>query len=166
MTTIAYRGGVMASDSMLSQADHDNGYIVGSVNKIYTLSDGSLLGLSGDAEAGDVILALESVKGRDPMAADLMYVGADCEGILVRPDGRTFWLDTSESVESETGESENGYAALTLFIDDFAAIGSGKWIAYGAMEHGATAEQAIECACRRHCFSRGPVQVHRLIPEA
>ncbi len=152
MTTIAYRAGLMASDSMLSESDADNGFVVGCVNKLYTLPDGSLLGLSGDAEADDVIEALAQVTDRDPVAADLAHVDAECEGILVKPDGRTFWLSTAEE----------GYAAMSLFIDKFAAVGTGKWIAYGAMEFGASAEQAVECACRRHCFSRGPVQSKRL----
>ncbi len=142
----------MASDSMLSESDESNGFVVGNVEKIYTLTDGSLLGLSGDAEASDVIAALEAVVDRDPVAADLVAVDAESEGLLVKPDGRTFWLNTSEE----------GYVALSLFSDDFAAIGSGKWIAYGAMEFGASAAEAVECACRRHCFSRGPVQIRQL----
>ncbi len=154
MTTIAYRAGTLASDSMLSCSDEDNGYIVGCVEKIFTLSDGSLLGLSGDADAFDVIAALEGAVDRDPIANDLVNVGAECEGILVRPDGRTFWLDTAEE----------GYVSLSEFTDEFAAIGSGKLFAYGAMEFGATAAQAVECACRRHCFSRGPVQIKHLRP--
>lgn len=148
MTTVAFRDGIMAADSCLSEVDgEDNNTIfVGDVQKIYRLNDGSLIGMSGDAE-GQCVLnllndkAIAETKMADALAS-LIHVRS-C--LLVRPSGQMIWVSTGEDS-----------AAYTPFQDRFAAVGTGKQLAYGAMERDATALQAVVAASRRHAYTRAP----------
>lgn len=145
MTTIAYRDKMMAADSCLSSGEESMRY-VGDVVKIFRLKDGSLFGASGDGECQAIINVLESGIPDHEIAATLAAeVQLECECILVRPDGRTFWIVTGD-----------GYGEFTNFNDKFCACGTGQDFAYGAMEHGATALEAVQCAAKRHNFTRGP----------
>ena len=49
---------------------------------------------------------------------------------------------------------------------DYHIEGCGEEIAAGALEAGATAEEAVGIACRLHAYCGGPVQVERLKVEA
>lgn len=149
MTTIAYRDRIMASDSCLTEGDEkENVRYIGEVDKLYRMPDGGILGLSGDAEASDVIAILARNEPCQRIVNRLAKVGCECEGLLVRPNGRMFWIAT-----------DNGdFAEFYEFRDRFAAVGSGKDWAYGAMEGhpDVSALQAVEAAARRHAFTRGP----------
>lgn len=46
--------------------------------------------------------------------------------------------------------------------DEYLAIGSGAAYAVGAMDAGATVEEAVKIACRRDCNTSEPVQVERI----
>lgn len=54
------------------------------------------------------------------------------------------------------------YLNVETLEDEFFAIGSGSEVAMGAMAHGASAEEAIEIACRLNPGTGGPVRVERL----
>lgn len=157
MTTIAYRNGWMAADSMLTQGDENNTIYVGDVDKIIRLDDGSLLGLSGDAEGQHVVNVLNDKRiGRKHIAASLAEIDSEVNALLVRPDGTMWWVATN-------GE---GYAEYYQFRDRFAAIGTGKELAYGAMEvrDDVTALEAVQAAARRHAFTAGPFTAVELNP--
>lgn len=152
MTTIAFRDGLMASDSCLVCEDKaGNARYTGLVDKIYALKDGSLLGMSGDAEGQPVIDILESGATNEEMVGLLAEVDCVCECLLVRTDGKMFHLSVGEE-----------WAEFIEFRDKFAAVGTGRDFAYGAMECDATALQAVQAASRRHPFTRPPFVVMTL----
>lgn len=155
MTTIAYRFGLMAADSCLTEGDEHNTRYVGHVDKIFRLKDGSLFGGSGDAECQAIINILQSRAPDEKKAGLLAQVDCECECLLVRPDGRMFWIAT-----------DTDYGEFTEFRDEFAAVGSGKDWAYGAMEvrPDVTALEAVQAASRRHAFSRAPFMTMELNP--
>lgn len=144
MTTVAFRDGIMAGDSCLSTGD-DSVIYVGNVDKVFRLKDGSLFSASGDAECQPIINVLESGIQDSAIPGALAELKSESECMMVRPDGRLYWICVSE-----------GYGEFTEFKDEFCAIGTGKDFAYGAMEWGASALDAVICASRRHAFTRGP----------
>lgn len=138
MTVIAYKDGLLASDSAISS---DIVYIA-SMKKVIRTSAGWLVGGCGDvvhvvrflswAEAGF------KARSRPPPSEDFA-------GMAIAPDG-----------------------SLSLFEKDmmafpvsapFLAIGSGADLALGAMAHGASAAQAVEIAIQFCHGCKGPVQV-------
>lgn len=50
----------------------------------------------------------------------------------------------------------------TLILDDYAAVGSGGAFAIGALDAGATVEQALDIACQRDSSTSHPVHVVKL----
>jgi 20S proteasome alpha/beta subunit len=143
----------MATDSCLTEEVGDKHcFYAGDVQKIYRLKDKSLLGMSGDADAQAVMNLLEDDSIPDHKMTDALasLTGYECSCLLVRQSGQMFWVSTEEDS-----------AAFTPFSDEFAAVGSGKQFAYGAMEFGATALEAVVAASRRDSFTRGPfIEVH------
>lgn len=144
MTTVAYRDNIMAGDSCLSTGDENTIY-VGDVDKVFRLKDGSLFAASGDSECQQIMRVLESGAKDHKIPGLLAKIKSESECMLVRPDGRMYWIVV-----------DDGYGEFTEFKDQFCAIGSGKDFAYGAMEAGASALEAVRCASRRHAFTRGP----------
>lgn len=140
MTTIAYRAGVMAGDTALT----DRGVYCGQYRKIYRSDDGKLLGVCGClgtvADLRDWFIA--GAEGDPPTFKD-----EDSEGLLVHPNGRAEWL---------------GPQRKRIDIDGpFHAIGSGFQLAMGALHAGATAARALEIACELDIRTRGPVTILR-----
>lgn len=137
MTTVAYRDGWMVADSQISE-----GAMKYRAAKIERLADGRLVGMAGSWGG--------CIKLRD-------WVAAGCPD----DDEPTEINDATLLVASERG--------LCLFdsdlvpfpiLDAFAAVGSGAQYAVGAMEAGATAEDAVLIACRRDPGSSFPI--HKL----
>lgn len=140
MTTIAYRDGVMCSDS--NTFVHD-GYcrMPGKVQKIHRLDDGSLMGHAGawrDAHA--LKLWLMDQKGEPPDTKDVT-------ALVVKPDRRVLIID---------GTAQRYVEA------PFYAIGSGAQTALGAMYAGADAVEAVRIAALVDCFTGGEIQVEKL----
>ncbi len=133
MTTIAYKDGILAVDSAVTC----DGRWEGNCKK-WLKCDGAVAALSGQA----------TVLG-------CLRIGVDRDGY---PD-----FDMSKLHESELLlVSRAGIFCVTkvgfLKIEaPFAAVGSGAAIAYGAMEAGATAEKAVEIACKYDNATRGPI---------
>jgi ATP-dependent protease HslVU (ClpYQ) peptidase subunit len=136
MTTIAYRDGVLASDGRTS-----SGNVVLSDNekKIMRLSDGALFALAGDvAYTGPMLEALED-------DAELPKADGAFTAVIVETNGAL-----------RIYEGAGGFMAI---VEPFAAFGSGAAVAYGAMEMGASAEEAVRIATRRDTYSGGAIQV-------
>lgn len=143
MTTIAYRDGVLAADGRST-----SGHLIvnDKTTKIHRLSDGVLFALAGnDAYEAPMLYALE--EGGPLPAYDFDNDGGFI-AVLVEVDGTL-----------KTYEGEGDFSYVT---DQFAAFGSGADFAYGAMEMGATAERAVQVACRRDKNSGGVV--HSAVP--
>ncbi|WP_426269167.1 hypothetical protein ACN9MB_13150 [Dyella kyungheensis] len=145
MSTIAYRSGVMASDSRAYGGSWRAS--PGTKAKIHRLDDGSLVGITsaivGMPEKYIAWLRAggrpEAWHGSDP----------DCRVLMVKPDG-TLWVGMDSLHFSGPIDSE------------FYAIGSGDDFALGAMAMSADAARAIEIACQFDPHSGGPVQVQTL----
>jgi len=139
MTTIAYRNGILAADSMITAGSR----IVTSTNatKIVRLSDGRLFGHCGQMRHMKPLVAY--LEGKSERYPDMEK---DATAIVVHPDGR---------VELHFGRHPD-----EAFAEDaeFYAIGSGSELALGAMAVGATSIEAVHAAIRFDTCSGGDVK--------
>jgi ATP-dependent protease HslVU (ClpYQ) peptidase subunit len=138
VTTIAYRDGLLAADGRSSSGST---ILTDNAKKIIRLSDGALFALAGDvAYTGPMLGALED---------DVEFPKADgaFTAVIVETNGAL-----------RVYEGAGGFMAVE---EPFAAFGSGAEVAYGAMEMGASAEEAVRAAMRRDTYSGGAIQVER-----
>lgn len=150
MTTIAYRDGVLASDSRATI----NGYVRPQRDvKLFRRGDGGVAAMTG--ESGGCFRLLKWIDG--DRAKD--QPDGDFRVILLHVDGR---LEVFEGGGSYPLECE------------FNAWGSGMSAALGALHMGATAGQAVEAAILVDSLSGGDVvemraeargQLKRLVPR-
>jgi ATP-dependent protease HslVU (ClpYQ) peptidase subunit len=143
MTTIATDGRSMAGDGLatLNHAIVSQNHV-----KVVRLSDGSLFGATGDTgQIKRVAAWLED--GADPGAYphDLK----EAVVLVLRPDGKIYTLD----------ELSAGYLDP---IEAPAAIGAGERYAMGAMDAGASPEEAIRITSRRDPYTNDRVTVLHL----
>lgn len=141
MTIVAYKKGVLAADSCISDGTLDCGIM----RKIVRSKSGLLAGASGDAQ--DIVVFLQwcarDMRGKRP------EFGKDAlAGIIVKPDG-TIWY------------CEAGGVPYRL-TSDFYAAGDGAHMAIGAMAAGADPVRAVKIVCRFNTTCREPVQALRL----
>lgn len=124
MTTLAYRAGVLAADSLCRVGDWNAPY---AVEKLFRMKDGSVCGVCGNyTEALAFLTWLNDGKKKD-----------------ARPplSGATVVQMTTDSVVVH--ESEGCYPVKGEF---FGAWGSGLPVALGALHMRATAEEAVRVA--------------------
>lgn len=138
MTVIAYRDGVMASDSLIV---HGTRY-TGTVKKVTKTKDGWLAG--GAGQVSDVNQFLEWAETRDPETPPLEALNA----LLVSPKGVVYCV-------------ENDLAPYEVKAEFFSE-GSGDQIAMGAMAMGASAEEAVKIAIKYNIGCGGKIQVVKL----
>ena len=136
MTTIAYRDGILAADTRMTQGSA----LVGNVVKIVRRKkDGALAGGAGDCSWVQSFhrWVLRGEKG------DLDPPGDDSKGLLI----------TRKKIElfEASGPVE--------FNPPFFAMGSGRDFAMGAMAAGASAEEAVRLAMQLDAFTGGDVMV-------
>lgn len=143
MTTIAYRRGIMASDSKTSYGDVS----FARSTKIHKLSDGSLVGFSGTATSCERMLeAMKHAIIGGGLTHDLFHECKGASAIYVEA--------ATEKVYCIEGGKRSGYFELE---GEFFADGSGFIVALAAMKAGASAEKAVEIACELDNNSGGPV---------
>jgi 20S proteasome alpha/beta subunit len=140
MTCIVYRDGVLASDSRVI----DGTDTIYNTTKIYRLDDGSLMGAAGNGREICIfkncyLHGIEAPEG---------YDYKEFAGIIIKPDGAIFFCETHD--------------LLDTVDDEFLAIGSGRSVAIGALEMGASAEEAVEIAIKYNTYCGGPIQVLKL----
>jgi len=141
MTTIAFRDGIMASDSMIEC----NGWLSPciEVEKIRKVTNGALIGLAGNPTFFDPFCDwFLGIKNERPVLNDTMI-------LVALPDGQ---------LEEYT---QHGKIVLSL-SKPFFAIGSGTPAALGAMCAGATAERAVSIAALLDPYTGGRIQVKHL----
>lgn len=145
MTTVAYKDGVMASDSLLTLGSQR----MGSVQKVWKFDSGALYGARGDGDDRALRELLEDVtdESRMPRASDLEAITAEIDALFVLPDGIVFHISTA------------GAAQALRVGAPYHAIGSGYKYALGAMADGATAERAVIAASKHDGHTGGDVQV-------
>jgi ATP-dependent protease HslVU (ClpYQ) peptidase subunit len=136
MTSIAYRNGIMAADTLMVQG----GTIMGHLVKIVRRDDGHLAGAAGDCSWAQAFhrwfLAGEE--------GDLPEQGDNAKGIIARPDKTVQF--------SEPG-------GLISFKAPFAAIGCGRDVMLGAMWMGAPAIAAVQAAIALDPYCGGDITV-------
>ena len=147
MTTIVYRDGLMAVDT---RAYIGNCASLGKKVKLHRLDDGTLIAASTrDVGVPDAVVAWfsEGMKdgpsGLKERLALTQEVGF--EMLAVASDGVATYVD--------------GNALPTKAKADFYAVGSGSQYALGAMEAGATAEEACRIACKLDPWTEEPIEV-------
>lgn len=146
MTTFAYRDGVLAADSA---ACTNTGLRSGSVRKLFRGPRNTMVATAGGA--GDCVAFERWFTGGQDGAWEAKDKDAGFAALVVDGDGDVLCY----------GADGNAYRVDAPFF----ARGSGGELAMGAMAMGASAEEAIEIACRYDVWSGGPVQVER-VPRA
>ena len=144
MTTIAYRDGVMAADGRVTVGQL---IVTDTCRKITKLSDGALFALCGD----------------DSLEVELIEYLEEADGGILPPQGKgkdftAILVDTSGVLSTYEGSGDRFVPWGTAY----AAFGSGAEIAYGAMEMGATASQAVSAGIARNTHSGGLIQVETI----
>ncbi len=149
MTTVAYCDGVMAADSRTT----DGSCLDLSVKKIYRYRH-ILIGTAGCADTRDILRMLKGVREPEdlPGKDELKILKEEISVIVVfRETERIFLLETIER-KGQVMEHEG----------EFIAIGSGKDNAYGALEMGASAPEAVRIACKYDTGSGLPVRTRSI----
>lgn len=142
MTCIAYKNGFLVSDSEI----HEGRLRVGHARKIIRCKDGSIAGAAGDLKAISAFLKWAKNGFKDKSRPD--FESSDFVGLVISKDETiTFY--------------ENGFLPSVLDAP-FHAIGSGQWVAIGAMAAGASAQKAVEIACQYIHGCSGPLQIEAL----
>ncbi len=150
MTTIAYKGGVIASDSLMSQS----GTYIDSHAKVKKLKGGIIIGHCGDSDMRGIFNILSIIKSPDqvPASRELIEAGVDCECIVVFPSKQMFLLMV---IQDSSNRKEAHFVELNR--KKFYAIGSGRDHALGAMAAGKSAKEAVVIACQFDLKSGLPV---------
>lgn len=163
MTTIAFDGKMMAGDSCWSYDDAVNSL----ATKIHRLSSGALLGGAGDNDARLYAKLLDKVKTPSglPSRADILAIRCDYLGLLVLPRGRMFKIAGTHLSEANWGGDFKDDIGIWEINAPFAAIGTGRPFALGAMAAGKSAQDAVRIACRFDLNSRPPVHAIKLIKD-
>jgi ATP-dependent protease HslVU (ClpYQ) peptidase subunit len=134
MTTVAYRNGVLASDSLLTDG---NTIISNNAINLWKLADGSLVSGSGTYE---IILSFIAKYGTEELDDfDLKKT----EILLIEPSGKIMIINKNGSYEIK---------------EEYAAIGTGREIALGAMHAGADVIKAVASGIYHDPFSGGAIQ--------
>lgn len=144
MTTIVYRDGVMAADTLVTDAGSVRR---GTARKIFRTANGALVGVAG--ASGLTSRFVQWIENGEPEAAlPRMPDGQQMSALVAYSDG-------SVAVFNET-------LLRQKVVAPFEAVGSGNEIALGALAMGARAEEAVLVACQFDVWSAEPVDSLRL----
>jgi ATP-dependent protease HslVU (ClpYQ) peptidase subunit len=141
VTTIATDGRSMAGDGLVH--DHCDVIVNTAHRKVHRLQDGRLAGGAGNSF--DVTAWVGWLNGGK--TADCPIESDRFSGLILNTDGSVLWVD-------HKGREELSPVPCS--------VGSGQDLAYGAMEAGASPEEAVRIACRRDIFSGGTITVEHL----
>lgn len=150
MTTIAYKNGEMAADSLINYGTFSNGQ----ANKIHVVAipeDGgkrvrrAMLGVSGVIWVVQPLIEwLEGGADQDDIPHCILHAHAEFSCIMIDDEG-VVW------------EFNNGYF-LKCGVD-YHAIGSGQQFALGAMAAGVSAPEAVAAAMKHDKATGGPITI-------
>jgi len=135
MTVIAWDGKTLAADK---QTNGDG--TIGRTTKIFKADNGSILAFCG--MAGHIPVLLE------------WYNDGQKKEDWPKFQSEDGWTGIVEASNGVVREFEQHPLPMTL-EDNFYAWGSGGSFAIGAMEHGASAIEAVDVACRRSATCGG-----------
>lgn len=138
MTTIAYRSGVLAAESLIAYNNFTNGFR----SKIAQVGE-YMVALAGAAWLREPLEQWVADGCNTKKVPTLLMENEDkFSTLIVDKDGRAYQFD-------------NGY--LIPVHADYIAIGSGSMLALGAMAHGASAMEAVAAAALHDKNSGGPI---------
>lgn len=138
MTTVAYKDGILASDSRAIYNYRDIEVVTSEKAKMFKMPDGSYMGLAGTIPNDPLVF--EAIK------QDLYTGEMDMDFIRVRKNGLFI----------RGGPNWN---EKCKFPFKFCAIGSGMHFAMGAMSAGASAEEAVKVAMKFDRCTGGKIRV-------
>ena len=148
MTTIAYKAGVLATDT---KAHDDNGLVFKS-KKIDKLKNGSYLGSAGDSDIRDLLAVLnKATLLKMPTKSKLSSLETQFQGLWCWPSGEIFRIEIYE-------ENNKWISEILPILDPYAACGTGGAYALGAMLAGKSAIEAVKIACKLDNGSGLPVE--------
>lgn len=145
MTVIAYRQGVLATDSLVSGNITLGTFIKG------RSKNGWLTGVSGPvAEAQQYLdwFDEQKFKRQDRILFEQLPPGIEYGALLVSPNDEFFIIESGSYFPFKP-------------LDEYAAEGSGAQIALGVMFHGGSAEDAVRAAIRYVPNCGGDIQVYK-----
>lgn len=157
MTTIAYKDGIMASDSCVSSL----GIQVSSICKVLRTSVGALIGQAGDADCRAVFELLDKVKTAKqlPTKQQIAACQTEFEVVIAFPN-KDVWM-------VGCNEEQGRYDGFCYEVKGpFAATGSGWQFAMAAMRCGKTAREAVAIACEFDRSSKLPVHIVSFDPKS
>lgn len=133
MTTIAYRAGVIASDSGVWV----EGVLVYKTKKLHRLKNGCVVGFAGAVDDAMTLIRWLDGSEEEKIKFD------DVTLLVVAPSGRILKYDAPKPI--------------VIKRPKYIAIGTGYQIALGALHQGATAYEAVQAAIEHDAHSRGPI---------
>lgn len=139
MTTIVYKDGVLAGDTLISEGDHFYGYRP----KIFDVEEW-VVGIAGAPMLFDEFLKF--VMGHEFNKEAFKAPDLQFHAIVIEKNTKKVFCYQKELIEE--GDIKT----------DFIAFGSGAAIAKGALLMGATAKQAVECAAKLDHYTGGEIQ--------
>lgn len=141
MTTIAYRSGYLAADTLIAYPNITNG----SREKI--------------SRCGNYLVAMAGATFIRDVLEEWVSKGCDSEEVpSVLLDHADKFTALIVDYSGRAHEFDNGF--LTPIFADYTAMGSGALLAMGAMAHGATSAQAVEAAAKHDKSTGGSVSVY------
>ena len=153
MTTIAYRGGIIAADSRATYTSEAAGSRVHACKKLFRKRVGEgrkahdvIIATAGETSPGMVFVDWYGT-GK-PVPELFLHLGGDFTCLVLTPRG-LFEYDV--------------YCRGEPIEEEFYAIGSGAKAALGAMHAGKSAVEAVRIACRIDPYSGGRIVQETLI---
>ena len=139
MTTLVYRDGILAADSLIT---YGHTQMPGVAQKIHKLPNGDLYGFVGSLESGEIMrrwLVDEERQSRPigPMKTD------NFEALIASQEDGLLFFEDREWVKIRV---------------PYVAMGSGKEHAYGALQVGASARQAVLAAMKLDAGTGGKLK--------
>jgi hypothetical protein len=141
LTTIAYRDGVMAADTQVTDLN-----VAFHTQKIWRLPDGGVVAACGAAAKGfaGIKWMLDGEHGDPPSIEEATLV-------IARPDG-SLWV------------ADNQFPAFPL-LDHYYATGCGRDFALKALADGKSAVEAVFAAAQHDLMTEAPVMSLAVVPR-
>lgn len=136
MTTVAWKGNVLAADTMATNLDNN---LRSKVTKLHRLP-GRIIGFAGDIQSS--LRFIEWMQLGDRNAKKPRYKFCEFDAIELNAEGAWLW--------------DHDFGAMKI-ENNFYAIGSGAPVAIGAMEMGASPLKAIHVAAKWDANTGGNV---------
>jgi 20S proteasome alpha/beta subunit len=141
LTTIVYRAGILAGEQRVVDGES---IMPGTYQKVFKNDKGWLWGCAG--ETGPMWAFNDFMREFKPdkLPNAKMPRAGSYDAIVIDPKGQIYLI-------------ENGWTQALPETVEFYAIGAGMEAALGALYHGATAVEAVECAIKANRSSGGNV---------